>query len=299
MRYENQTFAITSEHFEAVIAAKGAELQSLRRRSDNKEFIWQRDPDIWEDCSPMLFPICGRLNNARYLYEGKEYKMDIHGFLPSLYPCDVKLEEGRAIFTFEDNDTTLAQYPFRFRLTVTYTLTGTGIGFGIEIENRDEKRMHYAIGAHPGFATPLREGATLADHFVIFPEAGNVQQAIIDDGGLFTGELPDYPLTDKQITLSESQFEIDGIFLTGTGSTVELHCKGADDFVRVTSNRCDLFGIWKEYGERAKFLCLEPWCGYPSISGKTDVLEEKFGMHSLAPNKKGLFAVSIDVLPEQ
>ena len=296
----NTYIVLSNDTFSARIAKKGAELKSLVRLSDNKEFIWQGDPNIWEDSAPMLFPICGRLNGNRYEHNGKSYEMLIHGFLPTLEPVEVRAADSAVDLIFCDNEETRAQYPFRFELTVHFALTECGLSCAVTIGNRDEQTMYYSIGAHPGFSVPLREGATLEDHYLRFPEAGKVQAAVIDNDGLFTGELPAYVLeANNEIRLSEQQFKIDGIFLRGVGGITELHCDGADSFVRVVCPESDLVGTWKEYGANAKFLCLEPWCGYPSISGTADVLSEKFGIYSLAAACGRVFRFDIEICPEK
>ena len=296
----NTYITLLNEAFSAKIAKKGAELKSLISLADNKEYIWQGDEKYWKDSAPMLFPICGRLNDNRYVHNGQAYEMLIHGFLRKLEPVEVRATESAVDLIFCENEDTLAQYPFRFELTVRFALTENGLICTTTIGNRDEQTMYYSIGAHPGFSVPLREGATLEDHFLRFPEAGKVQSAVIDDNGLFTGELPDYTLeANNEIRLSEKQFEIDGIFLRGVGGVTELHCDGAENFIRVVCPEGDLVGTWKEYGAGAKFLCLEPWCGYPSVTGVADVLSEKFGMYSLKAGDTRVFRFDIEICPEQ
>ena len=296
----NTNIVLSNEAFSAKIAPKGAELKSLVRLSDNQEFIWQGDPKYWEDSAPMLFPICGRLNGNRYTHNGQAYEMFIHGFLPSLMPAETRVAQTAADLIFRDDDATFAQYPFRFELVVHYELTACGLSCSMTVRNRDGQTMYYSIGAHPGFSVPLREGATLEDHFLRFPEAGKVQTAVIDNDGLFTGELPNYTLeANNEIRLSEKQFEIDGIFLRGVGGITELHCDGANSFVRVVCPESDLVGTWKEYGADAKFLCLEPWCGYPSVAGVADVLSEKFGIYSLSPACESVFRFDVEICAEK
>ena len=295
----NSYIVLTNEAFSARFAVKGAELKSLVSLADNKEYIWQGDAKYWKDSAPMLFPICGRLNGNRYEYDGKSYEMLIHGFLRRLEPVEVREEQSAVDLIFCENEVTLAQYPFRFELTVHFELTACGLVCATTIVNRDEQPMYYSIGAHPGFSVPLREGATLEDHYLRFPEAGSVQTAVIDNNGLFTGELPEYTLSqDNTIRLSEKQFEIDGIFLRGVGGVTELHCDGAEKFVRILCPESDLVGTWKECGAEAKFLCLEPWCGYPSVSGVADVLREKYGMYALAAEASRVFRYDIEICPE-
>ena len=38
----------------AVVDSTGAQLISLKDAS-GREYIWQRDPDYWKKCSPLLF----------------------------------------------------------------------------------------------------------------------------------------------------------------------------------------------------------------------------------------------------
>ena len=291
--------ALSNAVFSAQIAPHGAELRSLVRLSDNKEYIWQRDPKFWGDSAPMLFPICGRLNDHRYTYAGKTYEMAFHGFLQSSTPVEIRREQDAVDLIFCDNETTYGQYPFHFILTVRFALTELGLRCSVTVRNNDEKTMYYSVGAHPGFSLPIKDGCALEDHYLRFPEAGETRQAIIDNDGLFTGELPPYALaTNHEIRLSEEQFAIDGIFLRGVGGVTELHCDGADEFVRVVCPMSEIVGTWKEYGADAKFLCLEPWCGYPSVTGVADVLQEKLGMSALAPSQEREFFYNLEICSE-
>ena len=63
----------------AVIDSFGAQLISLKD-SSQKEYIWQRDPDIWPRCSPLLFPAVGNSRNDKTMFEGVWYDLPKHGF---------------------------------------------------------------------------------------------------------------------------------------------------------------------------------------------------------------------------
>ena len=69
-------YTIINKLFNATFDTKGAELVSLWR-SDGFEYIWNGEE--WKDHAPVLFPICGRLHDGKYSYDGKEYEMLIHG----------------------------------------------------------------------------------------------------------------------------------------------------------------------------------------------------------------------------
>ena len=55
--------AIKNEFLEVSISSVGAEIQSVISK-DGKEYIWQGDPAYWNKHAPVLFPICGGLNDG-------------------------------------------------------------------------------------------------------------------------------------------------------------------------------------------------------------------------------------------
>ena len=74
-------YTMNSENLSVTVSAKGGEMQSIQT-NDKTEYLWQGDPSTWPDRALNLFPYIGRLNNQTYLYQGKKYSLDIHGFLP-------------------------------------------------------------------------------------------------------------------------------------------------------------------------------------------------------------------------
>ena len=70
---KNNTCSVSVDTF-------GAELSSFK--VDGKEYLWQRDPEVWPGSAPVLFPIVGMLKGEgeTTLIDGKPYHMEIHGF---------------------------------------------------------------------------------------------------------------------------------------------------------------------------------------------------------------------------
>ncbi len=68
MRYvlENDTLRVEIDSF-------GAELKSVKRKSDDKEYMWYADKKYWGRTSPVLFPFVGNCRNKEYRYGGKTY----------------------------------------------------------------------------------------------------------------------------------------------------------------------------------------------------------------------------------
>ena len=71
---------IKNDFLTASVDTVGAELVSLINKADGTEYLWQGDPTYWTGHAYNLFPICGRLWEGKYTYQGKTYDMNLHGF---------------------------------------------------------------------------------------------------------------------------------------------------------------------------------------------------------------------------
>ena len=58
-----ERIVIGTEQCRAEIAHMGAQLESLKD-ADGREYMWQRDPQWWGGCAPVLFPMVGALRKA-------------------------------------------------------------------------------------------------------------------------------------------------------------------------------------------------------------------------------------------
>ena len=89
---------------------------------DGFEYIWQGDDRYWNEHGANLFPYIARLWEKSYIFQGKTYHMDIHGFAKdSVFSCE-KAGENELVFAMEDTRETLEQYPFHFRFEIRYLL---------------------------------------------------------------------------------------------------------------------------------------------------------------------------------
>ena len=70
---------LKSDKLTVKISERGAELKSVS--SESEEYMWSGNPMYWEDVAPVLFPVCGRLLDSRYTFDGKEYKINKHGYV--------------------------------------------------------------------------------------------------------------------------------------------------------------------------------------------------------------------------
>ena len=89
MRYilENGTLRVEIESF-------GAEIKSVKRKADGREYMWCGDPRYWGRTSPVLFPFVGAPKNKEYRYEGRTYPMGQHGFARDM-EFTLEAQEGK------------------------------------------------------------------------------------------------------------------------------------------------------------------------------------------------------------
>ena len=142
MRYilENDTLRVEIESF-------GAEIKSVKRKADGREYMWCGDPEYWGRTSPVLFPFVGAPKNKEYRYEGRTYSMGQHGFARDM-EFALEAQEGKSIwFVLASTEETYVKYPFRFRLHIGYMLDENEVSVHWKVDNTDEKPMYFSIGA--------------------------------------------------------------------------------------------------------------------------------------------------------
>ena len=151
MKYE-----ISNEYLKVKADTEGAILWSVTDK-DGFEYIWQGDDRYWNEHGANLFPYIARLWEKSYIFQGKTYHMDIHGFAKdSVFSCE-KAGENELVFVMEDTRETLEQYPFHFRFEIRYLLEKNTLKVFYSVKNKDEKTMYFGIGGHPGFNIPMEE----------------------------------------------------------------------------------------------------------------------------------------------
>ena len=144
-------YVIENDLIRVTVSDTGAEIVSVYGKTTRFEYLWQGNPEFWQGRAPLLFPICGRLTDGKYVYNGKEYSMIIHGFARKKTFALAEKSGDKAVFVLESDEETLAQYPFPFRLTVTYTVNGSTVRTAMKVENTGKSDLRFSLGGHPGF----------------------------------------------------------------------------------------------------------------------------------------------------
>ena len=279
-------YILENNQLKVKVSSMGAELQSIRRKEPDTEYLWQGDPAFWSRRATNQFPICGRLVDGKYLCDGTVYRMDCHGFAQDREWTVVHQKATVLTLHLQWNEDTLAMYPFRFAMEITYTLNEAALSVTTIVRNLDDKTLPFAIGGHPGFQVPLGGEGTFEDYYVEFDAPCHPRLLGLDDAVLATGEWIPYPLEeDVRLWLQHSLFDRDALFFADAAPGLTLRSREGTRWVHVSYPDMKYVGLWHTTGSRqAPFLCVEPITGSPSRAEAGIVpLEEKPDIILLTP----------------
>lgn len=280
-------YTIYNDFIEVAISDVGAELMSVKSRDDGTEYLWQGNPEFWGGRAYNLFPICGRLTEGKYTYEGNTYEMNLHGFLRKSTLDATELARDRIDFSLRADERTLKMYPFDFEYHICYSLVGRTVKMEISVVNHGNKVMPFAIGGHPGFNVPLGNGEdeTFEDYYVEFTPECSPRAIYMSDTCYTTERTDDFPLVDgKILPLKHSLFDRDAIILQDVSNRVSLRSRKSGKSVTLeVPDAMKYLGIWHAPKKEAPYVALEPWTSVPAYDGVVDDLSSKRDMFQLSP----------------
>lgn len=193
--------------------------------------------------NPVLFPICGQLENKAYQWKGKTYSMANHGVArTSSWTVEKTSTEGGASITLSltSNEETMASYPFPFQLVFTYTLAEGQLHIKQSYRNTgSDEEMPFYAGFHPYFSIEGGKDipyATDASAYLDYND--NIQKP-------YSGHLDLEGLVESVAFLDAAANEIS--FPVAQGVTVKLIYDSIFKYVV----------LWSVEGK--PFVCVEPW----------------------------------------
>lgn len=279
---------ISNSTISASIKHSGAELFSLKN-NQNKEYIWEGNPDFWGKHSPILFPIVGTLRNNIYTINGKEYQLPRHGFARDTDFQLVEKTENSAVFSLKWDTETLKKYPFEFELQLIYTLEDTSLNIEYKVINTSKTKMPFSIGAHPAIALPEN-----FENYALEFEKEEVLKYYILENDLISNKTEVLKTTNNLIPLNYQLFENDALIFKSLESNSVTILENSKPYIKVDFEDFPSLGIWTK--DQAPFVCIEPWLGYSDTSENSGDLFEKEGILTLDANQTFHSKFSITVL---
>ena len=274
-------FTLESDTLRVQIISRGAELQSVFHKDQQREYLWQGDPAFWAKRSPVLFPIVGTLKNNQFTYREQVYTLNRHGFARDLDFTVAEQSTGKIVFALTDSDSTRASFPFSFRFEVEYVLSGKTLAVTYRVVNTSlHDTCWFSVGAHPAFNVPLTQDTEYGDYYLEFEKPETAGRWLIVDGGLLARETEPLLDNERRLRLSRELFARDAVVLKGLKSeSVRLGTDKSNLGFEFTYTGFPFMGIWAAPG--ADFVCIEPWCGIADSIDSSGKIEEKEGIEQL------------------
>ena len=281
------TYTIENEQLICTVDSQGSEIKSVKDKKNDKEYMWNGDPAYWNRTSPVLFPFVGAVKDKEYRYYGKTYEMGQHGFARDMEFTLIDRLDDEIWMELTDTEETLTKYPFRFRLKIGYQLNGRDLTVAWRVENLNEKKMPFAIGAHPGFMMPGNESHV----FRLYDRHGNpvqsIENRIFAGGGCVTDRTEVINTPEGLLPITDHLFDGDALVIENEQlGTVELVKKGKDTPEITVRFGSPLVGLWSPPKKNAPFVCIEPWYGRCDSENFTGDLAERDYEQILEPGKE-------------
>lgn len=271
------------------ISTLGAELHSVKNK-DGMEFIWQRNPDFWKNCAPVLFPICGGLKDDKFTYDGREYTLEKHGFVRFEEFEVEKALDSEIVFLLKSCERFKKSYPFDFELRVKFTLDKNTLNVTYSVTNPSDKTMYYSVGAHEAYCCP----GGIENYSVELEKRENLDTYVVD-GNLLEHKTVRVLENDTHFPLSYKYFDNDLLLFKHLKSS-SVTLKGADRSIKLDFDDMDYFVLWTVPG--AEYICLEPWCGVPDSVDSDGDIAKKEGIIALNAHetKDAVHKITFDAL---
>ena len=268
----------------------GAELQSIIYKG--KEYLHD-GKTVWNQQSPILFPIVGKLRYDKTRINGKNYTIPKHGFA-----MNMEFEEiGKHEYRLKSNNETMEQFPFNFELYISYKTEGNKLFFNYTVINKTPSQtMLFGIGGHPAFKCNYY----LEKSSIEFEdEENNIKIIPVDiDAGLMSNEIIDGNsiLKNKKILeIKKHSFKNDAIVFTNIKSKSIILKDNGINILKFNFEEFKYLGIWSK-DEEAPYVCLEPWYNTPDYVNSTIEFIEKKDIIKLEPEEKFNIGFSVEFL---
>lgn len=289
-------YSISNDRLTVCVSEHGAELTSIRN-AEGHEYLWCADPTYWKRHAPVLFPIVGSVWQGVYRSHGQEYALSQHGFARDMDFVLVSQQDTEIWFRLEDNEQTLAKYPYRFCLEIGYKLEDDTVEVIWRVRNTGAEPMAFQIGGHPAFYWPEKHLADspLLGYFRFDTDEKTLTRSVITEAGCVGAEAKVELEEAGYLPLTYEQFAKDAMVLEHSQvSRVTLCHDDKTPYMEVVSSS-PLMGLWTPPGKQAPFICIEPWWGRTDRAHYAGDYEHREWMQHLNPDAafEGGYSISI------
>lgn len=278
-------YTIESPSLKVSVKQTGAELCSITSKKTGKEYIWQGNPNIWDNHAPVLFPIVGTLKEDKYFHQANWHEMPRHGIIRKNKSIEVEDQTESSITLVLNSDVdSKKSYPFDFKFRITFSLLKNILTVSHQVINTGNQNLLFSLGAHPAFNCPIHEESSYEDYYLEFEQQEHAVTHLLNmEKGLINNETEIVLNNTNRIPLHNHLFDRDAlIFKNLKSNSLSLVHKENGDVLTMNFPDFPYLGIWAK--PAADFVCIEPWLGIADNIDHNQKLEDKEGIISLAPD---------------
>lgn len=250
---------IFNEHLTVTIASKGAEVQEVINNENDHNYMWDKDPNIWNGISPTLFPVVGKSSNDEIRYKGTKYPFGNHGFARHSVFDHHKISNHEIEFILTSDMIAENSFPFKFDFRVNYKLANNALITTYKVINIDSSSIYFTLGAHPAFKCPFDSAHKLSDYYLLFNEDTILTQHEINENAQYTGNTFDFKLNNQRLDLEHNDVSGTFVFSNIKSEFISLCEKNSDRKITIDKDNFPYVAFWKK--PEGEYLCIEPWFG--------------------------------------
>lgn len=295
----SKSYTISNDTLEVSIKSKGAELSSIK--SDSMEYLWQGDSTYWKHQAPILFPIIGRLVDHEFIYQGKTYPMNFHGFAWKNNFRVIAKSSSSITFELTSSEKIKEIYPFDFILLVKYTLKDRALNVEYKVENPSKSNeLYFSLGSHPAFNCPMEKNQNRSDYQLVF-DVDAMPKSHDKESGLFIDQYTQYFKNPGILQLQDSTFNKGALVFNPNpfSKATLIHEPSQKEYFSLIFKNYPYLGIWSAKNEDNKiapFVCIEPWYGLADKASHNKDYARKEGIMKLTPNEIFNCSITIEIL---
>lgn len=233
----NTWFRVAPERGGLVISLgiEGTELLYL----DKKTFL-DREANV-RGGIPILFPICGQLENGAYELDGVTFRMKNHGVARTnpWQVVETNADEGSITLSLTSNEETLREFPFPFELIFKYGFKAGRFYIEQTYRNTSTKQMPMYAGFHPYFQADKKAVAYRTDA-TKYLDYNDMEEK------RYEGELDLSGMVESVVLLNT---EMRSIAFAPRENQPTIQMTYGPEFKYVV--------VWSVEGK--PFICVEPW----------------------------------------
>lgn len=285
---------LENEFIKVETTSNGAELTSIKLKSDDTQYLWQASSEHWARHAPILFPIVGRVKDDIIKISENVYNMTQHGFARDMNFEIIKKSANTVSYVLDWNKGTLEKYPYKFKLYVMYTLEENKITIEYMVKNIDTCEIYFSIGAHPAFNCPLLSEEKMEDYYIEFDKKEKLDRKFLEDG-LVSKRTESFLDNDNKVCLTKDLLKDDVIIIEKFKSSyVSLKSKKSNKMITLGVKGFPYMGIWSK-SEQSPFICIEPLFGYNDDANVCYDFSKKRGIQKLEVGQEFKCDFTIDI----